>query len=105
MKKEVLYINRTDKEKTLKIKMCAALCRINFSDIADTSGLPEDAEFMMLKGFTQSDIEDFLRVMKKMEVYVPYKCVETENNKNWPLIKLYEEIKEEHEYMKRNGRK
>ncbi len=61
--------------------------------------IPE-AEFMLLCGLGDRQLDRLLAALRRAGVSVPYKAVLTEHNKNWKLCKLIEEVAREHELMK-----
>lgn len=103
MEKKLLYINRKEAEKEQKIGALAALRHIELLQPKEEEleGLPEDAELMKLIGFTGAELGDFLSALRLLGLRVDYKCTETESNRSWSLRRLYEELREEHESMKR----
>ena len=66
---------------------------------AAPESVPE-AEFMLLCGLGDKQLDRMLANMRRAGVYVPYKAVLTEYNKEWKLCKLIEEVAREHELMK-----
>lgn len=107
MERKLLYINKKagEQDKLSKVRACAILNKIRLiaPDESELKELPEDAELMKLIGFGK-DVGGFLTELRKIGIRVDYKCIETESNKDWPLLKLYEELKSEHEEMHRiNG--
>lgn len=103
MEKKLLYINRKEAEKEQKIGALAALRHIELLQPKEEEleSLPEDAELMKLIGFTGVELGDFLSALRLLGLRVDYKCTETESNRSWSLRRLYEELREEHESMKR----
>ena len=59
-----------------------------------------EAEFMLLCGLGDKQLDRLLANMRRAGVSVPYKAVLTEYNKEWKLCKLIEEVAREHELMK-----
>ena len=73
------------------------------TNAAATGAPPEtvpEAEFMLLCGLGERQLDRLLAAMRRAGVYVPYKAVLTEYNKEWKLCKLMEEVAQEHELMK-----
>lgn len=66
---------------------------------APPESVPE-AEFMLLCGLGDKQLDRLLAAMRRAGVSVPYKAVLTEYNKEWKLYKLIEEVAQEHELMK-----
>lgn len=56
-------------------------------------------EMLVLKGVYGKRLDLLLAGMRKMKVSVPLKAVITEQNLYWDSMKLYEEIRREHEVM------
>ena len=96
--KSIRYINKKSKDKVTKVKSIALLKKIKLESITEEeySSLPEDAEILMMRGMDRASMTDFLSELRKKGLSVNYKCIETETNKDWPISRLYEEIKSEH---------
>ena len=96
--KSIVYINKTDKNKAIKVKSIAILNKIKIEsfDEMEVSALPNDAEILIMRGMSRTDLSKFLADLRKKGILISLKCVETEINKDWTLQKLYEEIKKEH---------
>ncbi|WP_031554722.1 DUF3783 domain-containing protein [Oribacterium sp. FC2011] len=103
MMKSIIYINKKSKDKVTKVKSIALLKKIKLESVSEEeySSLPEDAEILIMRGMDRVSMTDFLSALRKKGLSVDYKCVETESNKDWPIDKLYKEIKGEHEAMQR----
>ncbi|OON88254.1 hypothetical protein BXO88_00150 [Oribacterium sp. C9] len=101
--KSILYINKKDKNKIIKVKSVAFLNRIRIesTDEGEASLLPDDAEMLIMKGMARNEMEKFLSDLRKKSISIALKCVETETNRDWSLQKLYEEIKKEHESIEK----
>lgn len=99
---KVLYINKADKERALKVKTCCVMSGIQIAaaDEAQLAELPADAELMKLIEMNGKQVQDFLAALRRFGVRVDLKCVETDYNRDWPLAKLYAELQEEHAHMK-----
>ncbi|ETP70852.1 hypothetical protein UYO_3207 [Lachnospiraceae bacterium JC7] len=102
--KRILYINKKDMDKLIKVKSIAFLNKIKIEtpEDAEDVSLPEDAEILIMKGMTRSEMEKFLSDLRKKGIRIALKCIETETNRDWPLQKLYEEIKKEHESLEKS---
>lgn len=102
--KSILYINRSDKNKTVKVKSVAILNRIKIDSFneKEVSALPNDAEILIMRGMSRNELEKFLADLRKKGIRIDLKCVETEINKDWTLQKLYEEIKKERAAIEKN---
>lgn len=69
---------------------------------AEYDGPGFDAEMVLMAGFAPAQIDAFIKSLRRTGVgKIDYKAVLTESNKIWDSIKLYQEIKEEHEAMSR----
>lgn len=61
-------------------------------------------EMAIMAGFTSSQVDGFIKALRKWGVgKIDYKAVLTQTNREWDSLKLYEEIKREHEAMNRDG--
>lgn len=56
-------------------------------------------EFMLMCGLEEELLNTLIRTMRENGVSIGFKAMANENNINWKLIDLMEEIKEEHEKM------
>lgn len=103
--KSILYINKNDRDKIVKVKSIAFLNRIKIDSIdeAEISSLPDNAEILIMRGMSRNDLDNFLSGLRQKGIRIALKCVETETNREWPLQKLYEEIKKEHESIEKTG--
>ena len=101
--KSIRYINKKSKDKVTKVKSIALLKKIKLESVTEEefASLPGDAEILIMKGMDRVSMTDFLAELRKKGLSVDYKCIETETNKDWPIDKLYEEIKAEHEAMQK----
>ena len=99
--KSIVYINKTDKTKSVKVKSIAVLNKIKIDSFAESevAALPEDAEILIIRGMSRSNLEKFLNDLRKKGIKIDLKCVETEVNRDWSLQRLYEEIKKEHDAL------
>lgn len=129
MKETVLLYNFTDSARVLKTKQ--ALMPLGFrlkavekkdylkpvgvlagvkdmeeealsDEVREYEGTGFEDEMLLMAGFTSAQIDALIRALRKTGVgRIDYKAVLTESNKSWDSIKLYEEIKKEHEAMSR----
>ena len=76
------------------------LASTNAAATGETPETVPEAEFMLLCGLGNQQLDRLLAAMRRAGVYVPYKAVLTEYNKEWKLCKLIEEVAQEHELMK-----
>ena len=76
------------------------LASTNAAATGETPETVPEAEFMLLCGLGERQLDRLLAAMRRAGVYVPYKAVLTEYNKEWELCKLIEEVAREHELMK-----
>ena len=78
--------------------------RLVSAQAASTDAPPPEiaptAEFMLLCGLGDRQLDRLLGAMRRAGVSVPYKAVLTEHNKSWKLCDLIEEVAKEHELMK-----
>lgn len=58
-----------------------------------------DAEYILLKGFTNEELNYFLQRQREENLIVPHKSVLTDNSKNWTLSYLINHIMGEHKVM------
>ena len=61
---------------------------------------PPQEEFMLLCDLGDRQLDRLLAAMRRAGVFVPYKAVLTEHNREWTLCQLIAEIVREHEAMK-----
>lgn len=62
-------------------------------------------EMMIMKGFTDGRLDQFLKAMRKDGIEkVNYKAVLTPTNCRWNSWQLYQELRKEHETMSGNSR-
>ena len=59
-----------------------------------------EAEFMLLCGLGDRQLDRLLAAMRRAGVSVPYKAVLTEHNKNWTFADLVTEVAREHEALR-----
>ena len=76
------------------------LASTNAAATGETPETVPEAEFMLLCGLGNQQLDRLLAAMRRAGVYVPYKAVLTEYNREWKLCKLIEEVEQEHELMK-----
>ena len=76
------------------------LASTNAAATGETPETVPEAEFMLLCGLGERQLDRLLAAMRRAGVYVPYKAVLTEYNREWKLCKLIEEVEQEHELMK-----
>jgi hypothetical protein len=65
------------------------------ADIPAPDAAPQ-TEFMLLSALGDRQLDRLLAAMRRAGVSVPYKAVLTENNRDWTLCKLIEEVTREH---------
>lgn len=124
MKETVLLYNFTDRDRVMRLKQALLplglrLVAVEKKDynkpigvLAGAKGMAEQPEtpdydgegfvdeMAVLAGFTSGRIDAFIKALRKTGVgKIDYKAVLTETNKNWDSVKLFTEIKEEHEKM------
>ena len=122
MKETILLFNFSDKKELQKLKMALIPLKLriklidkkdylkpigflaNIKEINDNNleydGKEFDNKMMILSGLSSSRIDTVLATLKKANISkINYKAILTPINQHWDCIKLYEEIKSEHELM------
>lgn len=122
MKKQILLYNIKDKKRSLDLRKVLLPLKIRIravqpADFAHPLGYlagvegfepsqasPEhfsfEDEMMVMAGFTGSDIDQVIRSFHKHKIPgIPLKAVLTSENQKWDSLKLYENLREEHEQM------
>ncbi len=125
MKELVLYYSPEKSPKAKKLKQVLAGMGIDLKIIepqqlcqplgylAGVEGFPRQTgakelpeipeEIMILHRFTRQRIDELLKTMRTEGIEkIDLKAIITIHNCTWSLGQLYKELKEEHEYMKRN---
>lgn len=78
--------------------------------LASTNAAPVDAaapetvpaaEFMLLCALGDRQLDRLLAAMRRAGVYIPYKALLTEHNRDWTLAALIDEVEREHEAMQK----
>lgn len=78
------------------------------SDIAPAddkfSGDDANEEMIIMCGFNRPDIDRLLSGIRKNKILknIDLKCILTPTNAEWSAVKLMNELRKEHEYMKAN---
>lgn len=62
---------------------------------------PPRAQFMLLCGLGDRQLDRLLAAMRRAGVYIPYKAVLTEHNRDWTLAALIDEVAREREAMQK----
>lgn len=126
MKETVLLYNFTDSDRVLKLKQAllplgfrlravekkdylkplGVLAGVKGMEDPEPEGVYEgegfEDEMALMAGFTAIQVDSFIKALRKTGVgKINYKAVLTETNRNWDSLKLYREIKQEHEEMSR----
>ena len=57
------------------------------------------AEFMLMSGLSETQLDQFLAKMRAADAVIDHKATVTETNKQWSFRELIGEIEEEHEVM------
>lgn len=57
------------------------------------------AEFMLMSGLSETQLDQFLAKMRAVDAVIDHKATVTETNKQWSFKELIGEIEEEHEVM------
>lgn len=126
MKETVLLYNFTDKKRALKVKQALLPLGIKLKPVQKEDYLKplealinrgaEEAEgalqakaydgpgftdeMLLMAGFTSGRIDILIQALRKWGVgKVNYKAVLTDTNRYWDSLKLYDEIRKEHETM------
>ncbi len=122
MKETVLLFNFTNKKELQKLKIALFPLKIriklinkedylkpvgflaDIKEIEDNSlkydGEEFDSKMMVLSGLSNNRIDNVLATLKKSGIpKINYKAILTPVNQHWNCIKLYEEIKSEHNLM------
>lgn len=59
-----------------------------------------DGEMILMAGLSSSQVDAVLKAVRKSGIgSIPYKAVLTPANQKWDVLKLFEEIRAEHEQM------
>ena len=66
---------------------------------------PFQEPMLIMSGFDRAKMDTFLDTLKKEGVYIPYKAMVTPVNLTWQCDALIEELKKEHEQMKKMRQK
>lgn len=79
-------------------------CLAGLKDVEDSGAAYDgegfEEEMMILAGLTSARLDALILALRKAGVgRVNYKAVLTETNKDWDSVRLFQEIKKEHEYM------
>ncbi|MBQ6380062.1 MAG: DUF3783 domain-containing protein [Clostridia bacterium] len=117
MESKVLTFNITGKE-AAKLAAAAEACgaqavAVAQADFVQTPGallgiLPRAKEvclapfaepMLMMCGFSRPQMEQFLDILRKEQVMIPYKAMLTPTNLMWQCDALLKELKAEHEQM------
>lgn len=73
---------------------------VDESKLPDYEGVDMEAPMMIMKGLSGRRIDELLLALRKAGVpKIDYKAVVTEHNVHWGSMRLYQEIKEEHDKM------
>ena len=71
-----------------------------FAGDAETfTGSGYTAEFMLMSGLSETQLDQFLAKMRAADAVIDHKATVTETNKQWSFKELIGEIEEEHEVM------
>ncbi len=90
---KVKLLNLDNNQKLIK------LLQDNKIDFEFISG-PKPLGLIIFCGFFNYQLDNCLAILKKEKIDIPLKCIETSDNKNWPIEKLYFELVKE--YMQYN---
>lgn len=68
----------------------------------DYTGEELEGEMILMAGLSSSQVDAVLKAIRKSGIGpIPYKAVLTPANQEWDVLKLFQEIRAEHEQMKR----
>jgi hypothetical protein len=56
----------------------------------------ENETFLIISGFENKLLNQFLEFLRNNNIKIPYKCTVTQTNKEWTVRKTVDEIKKEH---------
>ena len=119
MKPTVLLYNFTDSKRKMKVQQ--ALMPLGFRlkavkkeeyglpvgmlvGIKELDNMDFSDEMAVMAGFTSTQIDAFIYSLRKKGIgRIDYKAVLTQHNMKWNSVKLYHEIKREHEAMLLKG--
>lgn len=76
--------------------------------VQDTDGAENEndsiqEEMMVMYGFSGSRLDELLNALRKNQARINLKAILTETNKEWSSYVLYQELKKEHEMMRRQN--
>lgn len=76
--------------------------------VQDTDGAENEndsiqEEMMVMYGFSGSRLDELLNAMRKNQARINLKAILTETNQEWSSYVLYQELKKEHEMMRRQN--
>ena len=70
----------------------------------DYTGEELEGEMILMAGLSSSQVDAVLKAIRKSGIGpIPYKAVLTPANQEWDVLKLFQEIRAEHEQMKRSN--
>ena len=70
----------------------------------DYTGEELEGEMILMAGLSGSQVDAVLKAIRKSGIGpIPYKAVLTPANQEWDVLKLFQEIRAEHEQMKRSN--
>lgn len=82
-----------------------ALCALEgFSPIAEESTADISDEMLVLCGFPPQTLDSLLSALRARRVSIALKAVVTEENAQWSLLRLHDELAREHEALHRPGK-
>lgn len=122
MREVILLFNFTDREKRNKVTRALFPLRMKIKEIEkkdylnpigylagnkEQSGVEEvytgeelEGEMLVMAGLSSIRMDQVLKALRKSGAgSIPYKASLTPTNQHWNVVKLFEEIKEEHERM------
>ena len=94
---EISFLNENSANET--IGFLAGFNGFNKSD--EKCDAPPTDQCIIFSGFNSKNIDKILFKLKENNISISLKCVVTQHNQSWRLYDLIEELKSEHEKMKK----
>lgn len=126
MKETILLFHFADKEKRNKLTRALLPLRMKIREIERKDYLQSigylagnkeivpkeevyegeelEGEMLLMAGLSNLQVDKVLKAIHKARIgTIPYKAVLTSSNQEWNVLKLFKEIKAEHEQMSKEG--
>ena len=126
MKETILLFHFSDKSRKNKLARALLPLRMKIREVAkedylqpvgylagnkeiltveeDYTGEELEGEMILMAGLSSSQVDAVLKAIRKSGIGpIPYKAVLTPANQEWDVLKLFQEIRAEHEQMKRSN--